>query len=85
MEKKIKEKIEKRQECNRRIISLIQEKVEEYPELRLGQILYILGMVDDNDDLFNLEPYDMLVGFKKKHLKVVEMKMKRKNLEINDE
>lgn len=40
----------KRQEANRKIVSMISEQVEEHPELRFIQILWNLGIIRQNVD-----------------------------------
>ena len=66
--KSIKDKIKNRQKDNKAIIEIINDYVEKYPELRFGQILYVLGMIrqDENgncnlSDIFNEEPIDTLI------------------------
>lgn len=49
----------KRQTVNRQIVAKISDLVERYPDLRFGQILTILNVVD-TDNLFNEEPYEVL-------------------------
>ena len=68
----IKEKIEKRQEANRKIIEILSDIIEKNPDLRFGQILAISGVikyVEDArpyihnitvEDPFNEESVDML-------------------------
>ena len=45
MDAKIKEMIEKRQEANLDILAAIEEWVMKYPNLRFGQILVNLGII----------------------------------------
>ena len=45
MDSKIKEMIEKRQQANRDIISHLSNLVESHPELRFGQILAMLDII----------------------------------------
>lgn len=49
----------KRQTVNRQIVAKISDLVERYPDLRFGQILTILNVVD-TDNLFNEEPSEIL-------------------------
>lgn len=56
----------KRQECNRKLIEMISYMVENYPNLRFGQILTIMEVNKDNLDLFNEESFYMLERVKKK-------------------
>jgi len=58
--KKQEQYIEKRQDCNRELVKIINEMVERHHELRFGQILCILGIYCDNIDLFNEESRVML-------------------------
>lgn len=57
MKESIKHKIDSRQDANREIVSLISAIVEEYPDLRFGQILC---MLDLDKDRFNEESVDTL-------------------------
>ena len=45
MDKKIQEAIDKRQESNLKILDLIMEYVDRYPQLRFGQILSTLNII----------------------------------------
>ena len=45
MDTKIKEMIEKRQEANVEILQMIGDAVMKYPDLRFGQILVNIGVV----------------------------------------
>lgn len=51
MDNKIKENIKARQEYNLKLLDLIMEQVDRHPELRFGQILCNLGILqyDYND------------------------------------
>ena len=49
-----------RLECNKIIISKLSEFLKDNPDIRFGQALWILGILDDNIDSFNEEPLDML-------------------------
>ena len=65
-----KRKIELRQEYNRKIIGVISDYIEKYPDIRFGQLLYDIGIVNDakNDydrDIFGIEPIDMFNNLKK--------------------
>jgi hypothetical protein len=55
-------KINVRQMCNLEILKAIEETIEKYPQLRFGQILMMLNIVEDVDDpirhLFYEESYD---------------------------
>jgi hypothetical protein len=42
----IKDVIDARQPANREIISIISDTIEKHPELRFGQILMILGVLE---------------------------------------
>lgn len=46
MDAKIKEMIEKRQSANLDILTAIEEMVMKYPDLRFGQILVNLGIIE---------------------------------------
>ena len=39
MERQIKNKINKRQESNRQLVTILMDMVEKYPDLRFGQLL----------------------------------------------
>ena len=65
-----KEKIELRQEYNRKIIGVISDYIEKYPDIRFGQLLYDIGVVndaknDDDKDIWGIEPVDMFNNLKK--------------------
>ena len=47
-------------ECNKLIISELSEFLKDNPDIRFGQALWILDILDDNIDSFNEEPLDML-------------------------
>ena len=47
-------------ECNKIIISKLSEFLKDNPDIRYGQALWILDILDDNIDSFNEEPLDML-------------------------
>ena len=49
-----------RLECNKIIISKLSEFLKDNPDIRFGQALWILGILDDNIDSFNEEPLDVL-------------------------
>lgn len=49
-----------RLECNKMIISKLSEFLKDNPDIRFGQALWILGILDDNIDSFNEEPLDVL-------------------------
>jgi hypothetical protein len=49
----IKKAIDKRQESNREILSYISEMVEKYPDLRFGQILANLHIIEYEHDYIN--------------------------------
>lgn len=75
MKDTIKAKIDVRQECNREILKLISEIIEKNPDLRFGQILVALGIVEGNfneehiyriRDPFYEESIDMLNRIKNK-------------------
>lgn len=57
--------IEKRQEYNLKILDKIKEKINDYPQLRFGQILIILGVLQSKEggiieDPFYEEPFNTL-------------------------
>ena len=49
-----------RLECNKAIISKLSEFLKDNPDIRFGQALWILDILDDNIDSFNEEPLNML-------------------------
>ena len=49
-----------RLECNKIIISKLSEFLKDNPDIRFGQALWILDILDDNIDSFNEEPLNML-------------------------
>lgn len=49
-----------RLECNKIIVSKLSEFLNDNPDIRFGQALWILDILDDNIDSFNEEPLDML-------------------------
>ena len=51
MDNSIKKMIEMRQTANREILKNIAEMVEKYPDLRFGQILANLGIIQYTHDL----------------------------------
>lgn len=59
--------IHKRQEYNRELIGIISDMVENYPQLRFGQILTILEVWKDDIDLFNAESFYTLKRVKAKY------------------
>lgn len=61
---RIKEKIEKRQEYNIKCLNLLRDMILSHPELRFGQILYILDL---NGDIFNEESVDTYERIKEKY------------------
>lgn len=50
MKEIIKSKIDARQECNREIIKLLSDAVEKNPDLRFGQLLVCLDIVEGSFD-----------------------------------
>ena len=74
MDAKIKEMIERRQGANLEILTIIEEAVMKYPDLRFGQILVNLGiieyescgMIPTTKDPFNEESVITLNRIKKK-------------------
>ena len=74
MDAKIKEMIEKRQGTNLDILTIIEEAVMKYPDLRFGQILVNLGIIEyescgaipTTKDPFNEESVVTLNRIKKK-------------------
>lgn len=63
MEAYIQEAISKRQEANKELLKYLTEIIEEYPELRWGQILSN-WFLPDSDPFFE-ESVDTLKRFKK--------------------
>lgn len=64
-----KEKIELRQEYNRKIIGVISDYIEKYPDIRFGQLMYDIGVVndaknDDDKDIWGIESIDMFNNLK---------------------
>lgn len=55
MDAKIEEMIEKRQEANLDILTAIEEWVMKYPNLRFGQILVNLGIIEYQRDPANFD------------------------------
>ena len=53
MEEKIQKMIEQRQVANFNILNKIERVVKEYPHLRFGQILAILGVISYEHDYIN--------------------------------
>lgn len=49
---KIKEMISKRQEANLDILNEIEEAVMKYPDLRFGQILVNLGIIEYDTNMY---------------------------------
>ena len=74
MDAKIKEMIDKRQQSNVEILQIIGEVVMKYPDLRFGQILVNLGIIEYENcgtipttkDPFNEESVITLNRIKKK-------------------
>ena len=74
MDAKIKEMIERRQDANLDILTIIEEAVMKYPDLRFGQILVNLGIIEyercgdipTTKDPFNEESVVTLNRIKKK-------------------
>lgn len=67
----MKEQIKKRQEYNRKLVNLLSELVEKYPQLRFGQILYVFDFITRNGELFdpfNEESYETYQRIMKKGL-----------------
>ncbi len=52
-----------RLEANRKILEKIQQKIEEYPDLRFGQILWSLGILEFKKSIkindFSEDSYEM--------------------------
>ena len=68
MDEILEQKIKKRQEYNIKILDILAEQVERYPQLRLGQILINTDVLENYCmdpsgyhifDPFNEEPVDM--------------------------
>lgn len=76
MDAKIKEMIERRQDANLDILTIIEEEVMKYPDLRFGQILVNLGIIEyercdgipTTKDPFNEESVVTLNRIKKKYV-----------------
>lgn len=76
MDAKIKEMIERRQDANLDILTIIEEAVMKYPDLRFGQILVNLDIIEYElcgdipitKDPFNEESVITLNRIKKKSL-----------------
>ena len=58
-------KIEKRQECNNKIIQKLSEYINKYPQVRFLQALYNLNIVCTNKDQWYEESQDTLKNIKK--------------------
>ena len=52
-----KDKIEKRQESNRLILNKLSEYVEKYPDIRFGQLLVNLKILQYNIDGTMMDPW----------------------------
>lgn len=59
MDAKIKEMIEKRQNANVEILQMIGDSVMKYPDLRFGQILANLGIIEYDYDMNKVTPKDI--------------------------
>ena len=74
----IKLKISQRQSANREIIDILSDMVEEYPDLRFGQILALteaikyVPVTGDVMDSFGEESVDMWVRMRRKMAKFNE-------------
>lgn len=53
MDAKIKEMIEKRQNANVEILQMIGDAVMKYPDLRFGQILVNLGIIEYEQNTYD--------------------------------
>lgn len=53
-----KAKIEKRQESNRLILNKLSEYVEKYPDIRFGQLLVNLKILQYNNDGTMMDPWN---------------------------
>lgn len=68
MDERIKNKISKRQECNLQIVDMLRQYCEKYPDIRFGQALANLGIIEYDRtkltpeviDPFFEEPVDVL-------------------------
>ena len=59
MDAKIKEMIEKRQEANLEILNEIGVAIMNFPDLRFGQILANLGIIEYDYDMDKVTPKDI--------------------------
>ena len=50
--------IKNRQFYNKQIINKLSAFIDKYPDLRFGQLLIVLGCVEDSQSLFNEESKD---------------------------
>lgn len=79
MDSKIKKAIEMRQDSNRKIIELLSEKIEEYPEIRFGQLLVALGIIEyDECDVFNGGAMVVKDQFSEESITTLQRVMKKK-------
>ena len=67
----ISQKVRNRQNSNEAIIKILADTVKKYPDLRFGQILYILDIIRQDEsgniiDIFSEEPDDTLHRIKRK-------------------
>lgn len=67
----ISKKVRNRQNSNEAIIKILADTVKKYPDLRFGQILYILDIIRQDKsgniiDIFSEEPDDTLRRIKRK-------------------
>lgn len=53
-----KAKIEKRQESNRLILNKLSEYIEKYPDIRFGQLLVDLKILQYNIDGTTMDPWN---------------------------
>ena len=59
MDAKIQEMIKKRQEANREIVKLVSDVVDKYPDLRFGQILANLSIIEYDYGADKVTPKDI--------------------------
>lgn len=67
----ISKKVKNRQNSNEAIIKILADTVKKYPDLRFGQILYILDIIRQDEsgnviDIFSEEPDTTLHRIKRK-------------------
>lgn len=71
MDAKIQKIIDMRQEANREILKHIQSEIETYPDLRFGQILIKLGIIEYIKDPASFETIGVKDPFKEESVTVI--------------